>query len=356
MQPWYSLNKKEFLQYISSENHAFPLKRYRFSEGRKKDTEAIEIHTGTGLSFTILPDRCCDIARTSYKGVPLAWISNAGPAAPSYYNSSGLHWRDTFCGGLLTTCGLDTAGPPSCDEGTEYGLHGCVGHIPAEEICHWGQWEGDTYSMHVTGKIHHAFPLAGHLLLERHIWAEMGKNDIHIEDRVTNLGARPSPVMILYHMNFGYPLLCPETKFYADAASVDGTSDLARERMETAYVFQKPEPDYSPRAYIHRMNSRQGTARASLCNEKLGLGVTAAFDAGALPYMSLWKHLCSGNYLTSLEPMNAPSVGRAENRKRGTLPVLQAGESQNYTVTVTVHDGEDQLKNVKESYEFYKSL
>ena len=351
MRMWYELDRKEFLQYMSSENHAAPFKKYRFSEGRGKGTEAVEVHTGTGLSYTVLPDRCCDIAEMIYKGVPLSWISNAGVAAPAYCNSADMHWRDTFTGGLLTTCGLHTAGPPSCDEGIEYGLHGSIGHTPGEEICTWGEWKEDTYYMHIRGKIRYAFPLAGHILLERHIWSIFGKNEIHIEDRITNLGADPSPLMLIYHMNFGYPLVGADARFCADAQSVEGTSPLAKETIEQAYVFDMPEAGYKERAYTHCMNNRNGETRATLYNLKLGLGITLQFSAASLPRLSLWKHLCSGNYLAALEPMNCPPIGREKNRKQGTLPVLKAGESCNYSVTVTVHEGEEEICEAIRFYE-----
>lgn len=38
------------------------LKRYTFSEGKSKGTEAADIKTGSGFSFTILPGRGMDIA------------------------------------------------------------------------------------------------------------------------------------------------------------------------------------------------------------------------------------------------------------------------------------------------------
>ena len=86
---------------------------------------------GAGLEFDVHPDRALDIGAATFDGVPLAWLSSTGISAPSRYEHEGPGWLRTFGGGLLTTCGLDSFGPPADDEDGVAGMHGRIGTVPA---------------------------------------------------------------------------------------------------------------------------------------------------------------------------------------------------------------------------------
>ena len=91
-------------------------------DGRARGVRAMEVTTGSGLAFTVLPDRGLDIADFSYKGVNLVYHATGGIAHPSYHDPSQSEWLRVFFGGLLTTCGLTYFGQPGRDGDEDLGL------------------------------------------------------------------------------------------------------------------------------------------------------------------------------------------------------------------------------------------
>ena len=57
-----------------------------------------------------------------------------------------------------------------------------------------------------------------------------------------------------------------------------------------------------------------GFAAVGVDNPAEHIGVRIRFDRKALPYFVQWRMLGSGEYVTGLEPANAPIDGRAQAR------------------------------------------
>ena len=62
------------------------------------------------------------------------------------------------------------------------------------------------------------------------------------------------------------------------------------------------------------------------------------FDHKALPYFVQWRMLGKGEYVTGLEPANAPIDGRDKARASSQLPFLEPGEKRIYNFIVEVFD------------------
>lgn len=121
------------------------LTRYEFLDGKAKGVEAVDVETGGGLSFTILPGRGMDISGMRYRGVPIAYLSKAEVAAPGYHDPRENQWLKSFFAGMLTTCGLTNAGP-ACRDGigilddVPFGLHGDISNTGADNVCVREEW------------------------------------------------------------------------------------------------------------------------------------------------------------------------------------------------------------------------
>ena len=96
------MEKKELLKYVGSVEQIGGVRDVTFNDGKAKGVRAIEIDTGK-LRFTVLPDRCMDIAQAYYEGTSVAWISKTGVVAPQFYEKDEKCWLRSFTGGLLTT-------------------------------------------------------------------------------------------------------------------------------------------------------------------------------------------------------------------------------------------------------------
>jgi hypothetical protein len=189
-------------------------------EGREASVRIADVRTGSGLRFQVTLDRGMDLSQAEYKGIPLAWRSPAGDVHPSYYEPHAKGWLRTFPGGLMTGCGMTSAGAPSFDDGEECGQHGRLSHIPATEIFCSTRWEGNECRFLLQGTVREYLPFSTHLVLRRTIETMLGKSVIIIRDLVCNHGSSRTPLMMLYHFNFGWPLVSPATRLMAHATGV----------------------------------------------------------------------------------------------------------------------------------------
>ena len=161
-----------------------------------------------------------DISYAEYQGIPLCWRSGTGDVAPTYYNPEGSEWLRGFAGGLLTTCGMTYLGDPEEDQGQNLGLHGRVSYLPADNIWVDSRWEGNRYIMWAQGKVSEIKALGPHLLRTRRISTELGATKLHIEDVIENIDYRESPLMYLFHINAGFPIVDDEAEFISNSTKI----------------------------------------------------------------------------------------------------------------------------------------
>lgn len=138
--------------------------------------------------------------------------------APDYFSidSDGFGFLKSFNCGFITTCGFDNIGNPNEDEGTLYGLHGNVGNIPAEYIYHTE--DATSIEVHAIIKDHAIF--GKKFTLHRTYVISKTENTFALHDKIVNEGSAPSPLMYMYHMNIGYPLLTENSEFYINSYEV----------------------------------------------------------------------------------------------------------------------------------------
>lgn len=333
------MNKNELLQYVGNLAQLGTSRHYELTDGRGRNLRGIDVNSGSGLQYTILPDRGMDISLASFKGINLVYLTCSGETHPSYFEPEKFSWLRTFTGGLVTTCGLTYLGSPVNDEGEELGLHGRYSAIPARQVADLSQWVGDNYHIKLRGIIEEASMFGNKLRLEREITTVMGKNSLHISDTITNFGFKPSPYTILYHMNIGYPLLCEDTELIIDPVRTIPRDDSAKSGMNEFRHFTKPQAGFNEQVFDHEIKTdSRGKARAIVKNNKLGIALTIQFDGNTLPYLVQWKMMGQGEYVLGLEPANIPGKNRKILREEKILPLLQPGESISNSIEVILED------------------
>ncbi|MEY4382543.1 MAG: hypothetical protein RI995_85 [Bacteroidota bacterium] len=325
----------------------FPKMNYQNKVGNHKQLGGIEtsildngagagvriawIDTGSGLRYKVVIDRGMDIAEAIYNDCNLAWIAHVGIVKPQLLTDKGLSWLRTFGGGLLTTCGLDHVGGPETDEYGERGIHGQFSNLPAEiiSIQQPNVLTGDL-SFSITGLIRQHKIFGPCLTLKRTISGTIGNPSLKIDDEIVNEGNQAVPFMILYHFNFGYPLLDQgsqiiyegehyvksDPKFLEnpkDLTTVPNPSDLHAGTGESVVV-------------VDMSNNKNSKANASLWNPKRMLGINLSWDKKELPYLINWQHFAKKEYVMGIEPSNNPLNGQKKAREEGTLTFLQPNE------------------------------
>jgi galactose mutarotase-like enzyme len=333
------MDKSETLKYIGNLSQLGDCRHYTLTEGWARGMRAADIRSGSGLQFTVLPDRGMDISLASYKGVNLVYLTCNGETHPSYFEPQGIGWLRTFAAGLLTTCGLTYLGSPCEDNGEQLGLHGRFSTIPVRQYSDLSGWDGNNYQYKLKGIIEEGFLFGKKLRMEREISAVCGQNVICISDSVTNFGNSPSPYTILYHMNFGYPLLSEDAELLIDPAETVPRDADAASGMKDFRKFIKPQLAYSEQVFFHTMKgNKAGKATVTLNNRKVGIGVCISFNVKQLPYVNHWKMMGFGEYVLGIEPSNVLCKSRNILRKENSLPVLQPGESTTNNIEIAVYE------------------
>jgi hypothetical protein len=177
------------------------------------------------------------------------------------------------------------------------------------------------------------------LRLTRTISTRGGAKSLMIHDVVENFGHRRSPFTILYHINFGFPLLDAASRAVIHANESTPFDEPSKGGLAEMLSSSPPRAAYREQNFTHRMAvDDAGWATAALIHPTLdgGLGVVVRFDGLALPYLNQWKMLGEGEYVMALEPCNAPCVNRGVLRERGLLPFLAAGETRELRVEIGV--------------------
>jgi hypothetical protein len=311
------------------------------ADGKPRGMRAADVYTGSGFRFEVLLDRGMDIGAADYAGKPLAWLHPA-LGTPAHFEPAGLGWLRTFGGGLVTTCGLTQIGHPDTDAGEALGLHGRISHTPAEKVSVSEEWLGDEYVLTLTGQVRQSVLFGENLLLERKIVTAMGSNSLRIEDRVRNDGYRTTPHMILYHCNFGFPVVSPESELLINDDRLEPRDAPAEGELAWHTHFDTPEPDYAEQVFFHwpRTDS-DGRTKAAIVNRSLGIGAYVRYDAGGLPVLWQWKMMGASDYVCALEPANHVGAPRSRLRADGQLRMLAAGEEVRYELEIGVlPDGE----------------
>lgn len=339
---------QEEKRYIGNLAQLFNVKSYRLEGGRAQGVLCTDINNGSGLNITIAADRCMDLYYASFKGYNLSYISPCGTVAPQYYENDGYNWQRSFTAGLLTTCGLANFGKPCTDNGEELGLHGRIGNIPADEYSVSTDLENGEPCVTVKGKMLQSKLFSEHLQLSRTYKVRYGINEIEMTDVVENIGYRPWEFMILYHFNFGYPLLSEDAQVYLPTKHVQPRDEISVPTADRWNLVEQPVDNLEETCYFHTMGrDEKGNSMAMIYNHKLDIGVCYTFDAEQLDHFIQWKYMGSGEYVMGLEPGNALVTGRDKARQSGRLKFLQPQEKKEFKFIIKFLEGPEQLEAQK---------
>jgi hypothetical protein len=345
-------SRAALLRHVGDISQVAGVRLAELSDGPGRGVRVADVSTGGGLSFTVLIDRGLDIGAASLEGLPLAWRSSTGVTHPAFFEPDGRGWLRGFGGGLLTTCGFTAVGADGADELGAYGLHGRAAYLPASLSAAGGRWEGDDYVIAVEGQTRETAVFGFDLQLTRRISARLGERRLTIEDRVENLGDVQAPLMLLYHCNFGFPLIAIGSELLTnggpptprDATAEFGLADHAR--------FDAPTPGYAEQVFFHAPRADQdGMVTAAIVNRTIdggqGLAAYVRYRQAELPNLIEWKQMGAGIYVVGLEPANCLVLGRAAERARGTLQMLAPGESREFLVELGAARGSEGIAAIE---------
>lgn len=258
------------------------LRRYTITEGRGKGLDVIDCDTGK-IRFLLNVNKACDMMQLYHKGQNMSFISKNG------FMQRELPFAKRFEGGMLYTCGLDSAGER---EGFEE--HGTIHNTPAEIL----RAECNEHEIVVEAVIRDTEICGKNLVLRRRITAPIGGDTVSVHDTLTNDTYRDEEYCLLYHVNIGYPMLDAGARIVADTDICQPRTPWAEKNIATAYQIEAPTPNMEETCYYLEPKY----SAVSLLNEKIGRKFTVSYSGDTLPNFLEWKNMTSGDYALGLEP------------------------------------------------------
>jgi hypothetical protein len=270
----------------------------------------------------------------------LGWNSPVrGPVHPKFVpigEPSGLGWLDGF-DELLCRCGLFSNGAPDFDERGMllHPLHGRIANRPAHRLT--VESDPEDGELRVSGVVDECRFHFQKLRLTSNLRLRPGESRLEIVDEVTNFSGAAGEMQLLYHINFGPPLVEPGSRLSVpirrlmprDAHSALGIRDWNQYGQPRAGAIEDV-------FFAEQLAGADGFTEALLTDAAQKRAVSLRYHTAELPCFSLWKNgpTFEDGYVTGLEPgTNFPNP-RSFEAAKGRVRRLAAGETVRFQLSI----------------------
>ncbi|MCP4260630.1 MAG: DUF4432 family protein [Planctomycetes bacterium] len=324
--------------------------------GKQEGVEVIDIDNGK-LKFTVVPTRGMSVHQVSMGDLRLGWDSPVkGLVHPKFINlhtRQGLGWLEGF-NEWMVRCGLEFFGGPGTDEfidnignksQMDLTLHGKIGNIPASQVEITVERQAP-YRIRIRGKVDEAILHGPKLELLTQISTVPGSNTFQISDKVTNRSAVEQEFGILYHGNYGTPLMEKDAKFVAPAKEVTPINEYPDSDISSYNLYRAPTPGIPEQVFCLQLwADKNDRTKVMLHNAAGDKAVSMAFSIKQLPFFTLWKNPVAheDGYVTGLEPGTGFPLNRSIERVFGRVPKLAPHQSRLFKIDFALHAGKDQV-------------
>tara|TARA_B110000977_G_scaffold51882_1_gene70570 strand:- start:1541 stop:2719 length:1179 start_codon:yes stop_codon:yes gene_type:complete len=331
------------------------VKSYSLRGGLQEGVQVVEVNNGK-LCYAILPTRGMGIWKGQCGDISLGWDSPVkDPVNPAFINlqdRGGLGWLKGF-NEWFVRCGLNSMGAPGMDtvldnSGNEFDvpltLHGNIANVPARAV----SVEVTDQAIIVKGEVDETMMLGPALRLNTEIHTEFGSGKMTIIDTVTNLGNNPQEHEMLYHINYGAPLLEKGSRMVAPFKQVAPRDPRSVEGIDTFDEYGAPQIGFVEQAYKYELAGKRGS-RETMTMLRNATGDKASllrFTLKDFPCFTLWKNTAgkADGYVTGLEPATSYPNSRRFEREKGRVITLAGGESRTTTLSIEALDTKKAIK------------
>ncbi|REJ98648.1 MAG: DUF4432 family protein [Planctomycetota bacterium] len=337
------------------------VRRVTLHGGRQEGVDLLIVDNGV-LVVKLIPTRGMSLLDVRAGDVRLGWDSPVKEVVhPQFINlesRGGLGWLEGF-NEWMVRCGLEWAGHPGLDQfidntgaaaEMELTLHGKVGNIPASEVEVLIDGEAP-HRIRVRGVVHERTFFGPKLELVTEFSIVPGESAFRIEDRVLNRGATAQEMQLIYHTNYGAPLLEKGARLVTAASEVAPMNETAISGLDEYSVYAGPTPGYIEQVYLFKpLADAEGQCAVLLKNAAGDRGSSITWSIAELPYLTVWKNTSAeeDGYVTGLEPATGYPYHRSVERAWERLPVLEGGESRTFGLTFAVHPDAESVREMEE--------
>jgi len=331
------------------------VKSYTLRGGLQEGVQVVEVNNGK-LTFAILPTRGMGIWKGQCGDITLGWDSPVkDPVNPAFINlqdRGGLGWLKGF-NEWFVRCGLNSMGAPGMDTVLDYSgnefdvpltLHGNIANVPARAV----SVEITDEAIIVKGEVDETMMFGPALRLNTVIRTEFRSGKMTIIDTVTNLGNNPQEHEMLYHINYGAPLLEKGSRMIAPFKQVAPRDSRSAAGIDTFDAYGAPQSGFVEQVYKYELAGKRGS-RETMTMLRNGTGDKASllrFTLKDFPCFTLWKNTAgmADGYVTGLEPATSYPNSRRFEREKGRVITLAGGESRTTTLSIETLDTKKAIK------------
>lgn len=333
------------------------------SGGKQDGVELITLDNGR-LRITVIPTRGLSVLRVDdllHPGFKLGWDSPVKQVVhPKYIDlesRGGLGWLEGF-NEWMVRCGLEFAGHPGLDEFTTntgdtakmtLSLHGKIGNIPAHHVTATVDTQGDRTQLTVQGEVAEHMFYGPKLTLSTKLVTEPNADWFSIEDTVKNVGGTDQEFQLIYHANYGAPLLEAGAQILVPFKSLTPMNDNAAKHLNSYATYKAPTTSFVEEVFLVEPLAAKGRSLAVLKNAKGDQATSLRWQVDQLPYLTIWKNTAAtaDGYVTGIEPATGYPFNRKVERKAGRLPKLKPQESRRFALTFQVHFGAEAISTLE---------
>ena len=331
----------------------------RLGHGPSAGVDQVTLHCGS-KKLVVLPTRGMGIWEAKNADVRFGWNSPIqGPVHPMFVpvaEPSGLGWLEGF-DEMLTRCGLASNGAPDFHEQGNllWPLHRRVANLPASNV----SVEIDEAAGEITirGTVNEFRFHIRKLQLKTEISMQLDSNEISIVDRVSNLSNRPGSFQMLYHCNFGAPVLEPGSRFVAPIKKLVPRDPHAASGIDQWDVYGPSDAKETEQVYFMELAADENDdSIALLTSPDESRGVSIGHNVSTLPCFTLWKNTVGWDdgYVTGLEPgTNFPNP-RSFEESQSRAVELAPSASQTMQLKIGLLADSESVSEVKQKVESLK--
>lgn len=329
------MDKIEILKRVGDISQICDAKRVQSIGGLDDGVIYINVYTGSGLEFTIVESRGLDIANARFRNHNISYISKNKITSPYLHEEMNDGFSRNFFAGLLTTCGLTYNGASSQVNDRYLGTHGRYSNTPAEDVSITKEWVDNEYVLSISGFIRETRLFGENVILKRVIQTKLFSNEIIITDEIINQSFVEVPLMLLYHFNFGYPLLDKNAVFTRSKSSLRARDKTSEKGITSFDSFDNPIPGYKEQVFYHSYFQEE-KCFGKIYNPDIDLGVLVEFNRSELPMLIEWKMISQGDYVLGIEPSTNSPEGFLSEKSNNRIYYLDPFETKRISLKLSI--------------------
>lgn len=337
---------------LNIKDTAFSIEQKVLHGGKQEGSKILVITSQDGLTITLSPTRGMNLLHIEGFGAKMGWDSPVkevvNPAFINLESRNGLGWLEGF-NEMMVRCGYEWTGHPVTADGQIYTLHGKAGNTPASQV-EVEVADAAPHEIRIRGLVKESTFKKADLQTMTELRYVPGSNSFSLHDVLTNHADYPHDYQIIYHSNFGMPILEEGARFLAPISSISPFNDYAKEGLKTWQTYAGPTKGFDEMVFnIQPLSGEDHQTLAAVVNKAGNKGAAIQFDTRQLPMLTLWKNTdtVKQGYVTGIEPGTNYAYPVTIEREQKRVKQLEPGASTQFDLTYTLLHSSEQVADVE---------